>query len=755
MTDAAPTSSAPDEPVGAREPGWLRAACVLAFLALLGVSAVWGGFRLFETFVANDDEGYVLITIRQFLAGQPLYESVETQYGPGFYAVSGLLFGPLRLPLDHESVRWLTLVCWLGSALLCAAAALRATGSALLAALSFGLVARTLEALRYEPWHPQVLLALLLAGIALLVAHGLEGPRRRARCVGLGLLLALIATTKINLGVFALAALGVAFLDLTRGRAARVLRVVLGLGLLALPLALLRGVLAHERGPLVLGFFLTVIAPVAVGTAPLPDEERRLELRDWAWPFLGLAAGMALCGGVALATGTSPRGLVWGVVLQHLDFHERLLLLLALPSKAPLSLGLGGLGFLLWRWGLARSSGPGARLPADALGLLLKVAFVGVILAARGRYLILCAYAAPLAWVVAIPGAPDAPGRFARAALAALPSASILFVFPIAGAHQVAVATFLLQLSAAVCARDLLLAAAARWPRAAALRPWRPVATLSLLLGLLGWGLASARSARRDYAAAIPLDLPGASRLRIDEERAAAFAWAARNLRRHTDAFVTLPGLASFYLWAEQRSPAPYNRTNWHDALPAPRQQRVLDVLTRSPRACVLLGRELSVDLSRHLSPRALEGPLVRAIREEFRPVGRAGPLTLLVRRERPPLDLVHCARIEPGDPTKLGVLLEPLPRGPLARVELVGGAGEVLAPSAVEVWEPARWAARDLAAAPLPLEGGARLRLRAPQRALRLRLRDPAGRWIAVLPVLDESTDRIAPRSLVPRPGG
>ena len=60
-----------------KAPGvWLPAVGLVCVLA-------WIGHRLvFAQFQGYDDEGYLLITVQQFLQGSPLYDDVYTQYGP-------------------------------------------------------------------------------------------------------------------------------------------------------------------------------------------------------------------------------------------------------------------------------------------------------------------------------------------------------------------------------------------------------------------------------------------------------------------------------------------------------------------------------------------------------------------------------------------------------------------------------------------------------------------------------------------------
>ena len=49
---------------------------------------VWaGGIQLFHRFMLYDDEGYVLISLKNFSLHGSLYDQVYSQYGPAFYLI--------------------------------------------------------------------------------------------------------------------------------------------------------------------------------------------------------------------------------------------------------------------------------------------------------------------------------------------------------------------------------------------------------------------------------------------------------------------------------------------------------------------------------------------------------------------------------------------------------------------------------------------------------------------------------------------
>src|SRR3954469_23096218 len=97
---------------GARMPALIS---ILATVLLL----VAAGFVMFSAFMFYDDEGYVLISLRNFAEHGGLYRDVYTQYGPfPFVVYYGLHV--LGVPLTHTAGRLITVAAWSASAGCCA-----------------------------------------------------------------------------------------------------------------------------------------------------------------------------------------------------------------------------------------------------------------------------------------------------------------------------------------------------------------------------------------------------------------------------------------------------------------------------------------------------------------------------------------------------------------------------------------------------------------------------------------------------------
>ena len=104
------------EPSTGVRPAW-SGTLVLAVTAAAFV--VMAAFVMFSAFMYYDDEGYVLISLRNFAAHGGLYRDVYSQYGPFPFVFYGALQA-LGLPLTHNVGRLITIGAWAGTALACA-----------------------------------------------------------------------------------------------------------------------------------------------------------------------------------------------------------------------------------------------------------------------------------------------------------------------------------------------------------------------------------------------------------------------------------------------------------------------------------------------------------------------------------------------------------------------------------------------------------------------------------------------------------
>ena len=212
--------------------------------AVLLCALTWFGHRLvFAQFQDYDDEGYLLVTVQQFLRGLPLYDQVYTQYGPAYYLWQQVLHTLLGIPVTHDATRVVTLVVWLTCAVLVGAIVWLLTKRRLLTALGTIAAFMHLTRMTYEPGHPQELCVLSVLGALALTTWRLAAKARLGPAASMGIwaLVAVTALTKVNVGAFLAVALTlglVTSLKRTRWRTA-LERIVMAAAMLAVP-ALMR-----------------------------------------------------------------------------------------------------------------------------------------------------------------------------------------------------------------------------------------------------------------------------------------------------------------------------------------------------------------------------------------------------------------------------------------------------------------------------------------------------------------------------------
>jgi hypothetical protein len=607
----------------------------LPLLVLLLASAaltVAAGLMLFSTFMFYDDEGYVLISLRNFADHGRLYGDVYTQYGP-FPFVLYYLLHLLGLPLTHLTERSVTLLAWSGSATLLAGLTWHATRNiaAMLAVLAAVFV--YLWIMVSEPSHPGGLIVVTTVIMAALGCHWLAHGRWPAWAAVAGAGCAVLLLTKINVGVFAaLSTFSLLVLHSRNDRVRRAAPWVLAAGFALLPYLLTR---ALNDVPWVqtyaLVFALSAVAAIgAAARGAVPE----CGLRPWFAALLGGAAVALVVLGVVLARGTTPAELVQGIILGPLRHPGHFSLEFHWPAGAAivaiLSLGI----FLLVRVGALAGSFPtntlvaGLRLLAAAGLALLIWRFPGISPDNQ-----LFAYAAPCLWLFLWPLAgAAAPASRAQTWLGLLFLGQWLHVYPVPGS-QIAWGTVLAIPLATIGAWD-----AAAWLARRYLTAGRglPATALVVQLGLLGLaGVTGIRLADigRRYLDSRPLNLTGAETLRLPDTTTALFRLMAFNAEAHGDLLFSLPGMFSLNLWTGLPTPTLTNVTHWFSLLDETQQQAIIRVLAAHPNACIVVQSEhLNFLRHHHLSP---SGPLYDYVMQEFEPAFEVDGFEFRVHRGR------------------------------------------------------------------------------------------------------------------------
>ena len=580
----------------------------LFFTLAVVLLAAAAGSLLFSTYMMYDDEGYVLFSLREFVEGGGLYDRIFSHYGPFFFLFHQLLhLGGLEF--TNTAGRLLALGYWLGASVFGGALIWRLTRSTSATVFAAGGIFLYLWPLISEPSHPGGLIVLAVAGLGWLGARWSDRPRRLAAAagaVGAALLL-----TKINVGIFLCAGAGAWWLlhldERFPGPRARTALATAALALL--PLVLMGG---EMDIPWVRTFaFVAAAAAAAMSLAAAQGVEPRTRWRDLGPAALAAALVMAISLGGVLAQGTSPAGLLEGILLGPLRHPQAYSVLVKWRFGAlPVAL----LGLILAGAMRVRPWPCAARIVITGRLVAVAAFFPGLLFDwPLGPHPFALSYGLATAWLFVMPVDEDRTTQPARAWLGLLVVTQALHAFPVAGS-QISWGTFLWIPLAAIGVHD-----AVRVLRAGRLAAWDRVRRLAAAVVALAVCVRCAQygwigvTRFRDSDA---LGLPGAAELRLPENFSTTLRVLARNAAAHADVLFSLPGLHSFHLWTGLPPPTTFNATHWFTLLTPARQEEIRRRLEASPRSCVIVQRSI-YDFLKNLGV-ATETPLTTWLQANY-----------------------------------------------------------------------------------------------------------------------------------------
>jgi len=525
--------------------------------------AVVGYLLMNTTFMPYDDEGFVLISLRNYLAGLRLYDDVFSQYGPWpyvYHQIVTTLAG--HAVMTHTLGRAITLLHWIVMCLLGGGLAWQLTrnhiAAGVTAILVFGLTWQTVS----EPSHPGSHIGMLVAAAAVLIST-LPGTKRPASVyAGLGLLTGLLLLTKINVGLLLAAGVGGFALQHTAWpRSWRRLTWLGALGLVALPWVLIGGQLQHSWALILAGQF-TLAAAGLLWLAPQSESIPGPASRAWPAAIVAALVTLAIVCSWVLLRGTTLTALVQTVLLNPLRMPANFVVR---TPWYPESLVLAVAGAVIagragWEIRAGRTL---SRTTVWLVIGLRATAFAWLLLHARvwASYYGIFHFAAnclPLLPAFLIPLAPGSTGqhRLALQAVAWVALPQVLHAYPVAGS-QLAWATFLVV--------PFLMAG---W--------WDLGRTLPTLLPTVGRGVARAGGGLligatayilgllaytgwTNYTQSRPLDLPGAEDIRVDGVTRQALRLMSLNASIHADLLFSRQGMYSHNLWSGVPTPTTQN----------------------------------------------------------------------------------------------------------------------------------------------------------------------------------------------------
>jgi len=580
----------------------------LIFVVLLTIAgAVAAGYMasrawysVYSNFQDYDDEGYVMITVSEWLAGRSLYDEVYSQYGPFFYFFKYVLH-LCGVPLTHDATRLVSMVVWAATAVLAGAWTFSATRSILLSPLVLLWTFVILCGFSNEPGHPQSLCAFLTAALLL---TGTTWEKSRRRVPGLllhGVLLGAVFLTKLNIGIYA----GYATAVTLALRAPQLSRLkwsgpALLLGGLVVPVLVMRWQI-HQTS--VAGFIIVssvsfVFAGLVAFRQSVTDRVKAFSAAEAVAIAVGFAGCIVLLVAFVCGRGTSSGALLHSLVVTP-QTMARDILFFGWPSELSnvvLPITVSGvlccvhlLAAPRWRQDM--------RLRFEGV---LKVVFVAVVvfrfpvelrqqldLSSRVLFRTL-----PFLWIVMLPGSDKSTFAHSRLYLAYLALFQTLVVFPIAGSQLIA-ATFLFVPCAALCWHDVasVISTAARngvrFARlSTAVASVVPVVAVVCLL-LPG------HDYERDYSQSVPLNLAGATKLRVPPATAGRLHWLCENLRAQSDGYYMIPGIPSTHFWTGIPPVNGFNGSSWVLLFDRSIQQQIVADLSRRERPVIVVRRDL------------------------------------------------------------------------------------------------------------------------------------------------------------------
>lgn len=615
----------------------MRAIAAYTLVAMGALTAAY--FTVFTVWAGYDDEGTLLVTLQAFVDGDTLYRDVYSPYGPFYHEVFGGFFALSGIDVSNDASRSIVMVLWVATAFLFGIAAQRLTGRLALGVTAMIAAFATLYVLANEPMHPQVLCVLLLGAFVALAAYG---PGRRPLWLGAaaGAAVGALFMTKLNLGVYAGAAVVLAAaLTVEPLRSRRWLSwPLIGL-VLVMPIVVTAPDLDVGATRDMVAVQVLAMAAIAVAAWPLgrPLAERESPVPRW---LLGAAAGFGVAVVAILiaivATGSSLSDVYDGVVTEAMRVRE------VNPGQFPMAPAVvdwavvavaGAALTVIFRAERAESASLLPALVRAAAGLAILFSVTRITPLSLGPSAgNQDSLAAVLAWIAVVPPASAVEGpykRFLRVMLPALGVAELLQVYPVPGS-QVGIAALTFVPVGAFCLGDAVTSARAWAAERGGLLPARAGAVATVALVALASILAinaivrSIGNNAANYGNNFELPFEGATQLRLPQADAENYTRLVELLREHrcTD-FIGYPNVNSLYLWSEIEPPAPAAPGAWIEALDSERQARVVRQLRRSPRPCAIRNEGLAGAWLGGQPPP--DRPLVNYVNGEFRTVETVG----------------------------------------------------------------------------------------------------------------------------------
>jgi hypothetical protein len=613
--------------------GWLLLATTILALPYV-YAAAFTGVELY------DDEGTLMITFREIMEGQRLYDDEYALYGPFYYISIGGLFTTLHLPLSHDVVRLVSAAFWLACTIALSALVYRMTRSLVASGLAYVTALLLLKPFTSSPTHPEEICVLLLVWLPHLLC-GIERRPAPAALAAIGTIVSAMMLTKLNVGIFVAIALALVAIRATRLQT-WVSSTFAGMAVVGavLPFVLMLPLLRYTWVVTYCAFATATIA-IAIMVWWRVEVPEMLTLWHWIFCILTVAATGVVITGIVVLAGTTPYAIFNTTVLQNLHNVQNWYSETHLDSRAAISALTAvatAVGYVFFS---ARSATRDLAQRA-VLWLKLSVGLAGIAvviyfalyrvpwLAREFLFKVLM----PFCWLLIVPPVMGRTGvPVVRGGIGLLAALMVLYPFPVSGT-QLSCAVLLPAVMLPVLVHDAVTGLNVLSASRRSVMPgWGLGAALLAGLALGAMLFRPTRDAVNEYASATPLGLPGASLIHVSADTADTYHWVTQELSR-CGSFYTMPGQLSFYFWTRQPTPTGLNTNDSLGLLTRSQQERVVADLAARPDLCVLRASRLEQfydrgQIARHPS-------LLVYIDEMFAPFAERGPYKLLKRKESP-----------------------------------------------------------------------------------------------------------------------
>jgi hypothetical protein len=645
----APSPSLPPRLAGLR--AWPAAhpktTAALLYGLVAAAATIAAYLAIFTQFSHYDDEGTLLVTLKAFVHGEALYRDVYSPYGPFYYELFGGFFALTGLPVSTDASRLIVIVVWVLTSGLFGLVTQRLTGRLSLGVVGMIVAFGVLFGLVGEPMHPHGLSVLLLGGFALLVVSVTPQKDLRSGAIG-GAFLGALVLTKVNLGVYAVAAVALAAVLTVEPLHRRAwLRWAVIAAFMAMPVFVVGRDLATGWVRSLLALEILAAAGILVTASALRPQHGEDDegMAKWlAASICGFAVALTAILAVILLAGSSLGDVYNGTVTQALRVRDALVTEFPYTSVAVVGGAAALTSALVVLWLRPRGEGRPSIWP----GLLRAAAGLAIWLGVTGTVPLSLnptpgnpdVLALVLAWVATVPAAGarmHVHERFLRVLLPMLAVAETLQVYPVAG-NQMRIAALLFVPVGGLCIADGLVSLRAWSAARGGLVSLRYLVVACMAIIILGAKFALDELARpiatnaATYRDQQSLALPDAGLLHLPHDQAKEYERVVALLHANRcTTFIGYPNVDSLYLWSKIDPPRPWAPGAWITALDSAEQRLIVERLRASPRPCAIRS-ESAAAAWLNGKPRP-DTPLVRYIFDRFRPVADLGDLEFLLPR--------------------------------------------------------------------------------------------------------------------------